>query len=71
MKKLEDVEVPNRQKAVFECDVSDPEAEVQWFKEDKVGQGYVECKCMCPCSQIAVDLYSLLFRCCSTLLYIF
>ena len=42
MKKLEDVEVPNRQKAVFECDVSDPEAEVTWFKEDKVGHGHLD-----------------------------
>jgi len=39
MKKLEDVEGQERQKALFECDVSDPEAEVKWFRgfrDDKV-----------------------------------
>ncbi|KAL3842488.1 hypothetical protein ACJMK2_020494, partial [Sinanodonta woodiana] len=35
MKKLEDVEGVEREKAIFECDVSDPEAEVTWWKEDK------------------------------------
>lgn len=36
MKKLEDVEGQERQKAMFECDVSDPEAEVKWFRDEKV-----------------------------------
>ena len=36
MKKLEDVEGMEREKAVFECDVNDPEAEVKWFKGEKV-----------------------------------
>lgn len=44
MKKLEDVEGQERQKAMFECDVSDPEAEVTWYRDDKVRrqvtQGY-------------------------------
>ncbi|XP_052800015.1 twitchin-like isoform X4 [Mya arenaria] len=35
MKKLEDVEGQERQRAIFECDVSDPEAEVSWFRDDK------------------------------------
>lgn len=37
MKKLEDVEAVEREKATFTCDVSDPEAEVSWFKDEKVG----------------------------------
>jgi hypothetical protein len=36
MKKLEDIEGQERQKAIFECDVSDPEAEVSWFRDEKV-----------------------------------
>lgn len=36
MKKLEDVEGQERQRATFECDVSDPEAEVTWFRDEKV-----------------------------------
>ncbi|XP_071104533.1 twitchin-like isoform X3 [Haliotis cracherodii] len=35
MKKLEDVEAVEREKATFTCDVSDPEAEVSWFKDEK------------------------------------
>ncbi|ESO91795.1 hypothetical protein LOTGIDRAFT_121852 [Lottia gigantea] len=35
MKKLEDVEAVEREKAIFECDVSDPEAEVSWFRDEK------------------------------------
>ena len=36
MKKLEDVEAAEREKAFFECDVSDPEAEVGWLRDGKV-----------------------------------
>lgn len=36
MKLLEDVEGVERDKAVFECDVNDPEAEVTWWRGDKV-----------------------------------
>ena len=36
MKLLDDVEGVERDKAVFECDVNDPEAEVKWFRGDKV-----------------------------------
>lgn len=38
MKKLDDVEAMEREKCYFECDVSDPDAEVHWFKfkSDKV-----------------------------------
>ena len=36
MKKLEDVEAAEREKAFFECDVSDPEAEVTWLRDGKV-----------------------------------
>ncbi|XP_061166987.1 twitchin-like isoform X9 [Saccostrea echinata] len=35
MKLLEDVEGVERDKAVFECDVNDPEAEVTWWKGNK------------------------------------
>ncbi|XP_052706840.1 twitchin-like isoform X1 [Crassostrea angulata] len=35
MKLLEDVEGVERDKAVFECDVNDPEAEVTWWRGDK------------------------------------
>ncbi|XP_041366543.1 twitchin-like isoform X3 [Gigantopelta aegis] len=35
MKKLDDVEAVERERAMFECDVSDPEADVTWFKEEK------------------------------------
>ncbi|KAK3103159.1 hypothetical protein FSP39_016894 [Pinctada imbricata] len=34
MKQLEDVEGMEREKAIFECDVNDPEAEVHWYKAD-------------------------------------
>ena len=34
MRQLEDVEGMEREKAIFECDVNDPEAEVHWFKAD-------------------------------------
>ena len=36
MKKCEDVEAAEREKAFFECDVSDPEAEVSWLRDGKV-----------------------------------
>ena len=36
MKKLEDVEAVEREKALMECDVSDPEADVTWWRGDKV-----------------------------------
>ena len=36
MKLLDDVEGVERDRAVFECDVNDPEAEVKWFRNDKV-----------------------------------
>ena len=36
MKKLEDVEAVEREKAIFECDVSDPEADVTWWRGEKV-----------------------------------
>ena len=36
MKKLEDTEAVEREKATMECDVSDPEADVSWFREGKV-----------------------------------
>lgn len=36
MKKLEDVEAVEREKATLECDVSDPEADVVWLREGKV-----------------------------------
>ena len=36
MKKLEDVEAAEREKAFFECDVSDPDAEVTWERDGKV-----------------------------------
>ena len=36
MKKLDDVEAVERERAMFECDVSDPEADVTWFKDEKV-----------------------------------
>ncbi|XP_069132543.1 twitchin-like isoform X11 [Argopecten irradians] len=32
MKKLDDIEAMEREKCYFECDVSDPEAEVKWYK---------------------------------------
>ncbi|XP_021346443.1 twitchin-like isoform X8 [Mizuhopecten yessoensis] len=32
MKKLDDIEAMERDKCYFECDVSDPEAEVKWYK---------------------------------------
>lgn len=38
MKLLEDVEGVERDKAVFECDVNDPEAEVTWWRGDKVSE---------------------------------
>lgn len=39
MKLLDDVEGVERDRAVFECDVNDPEAEVKWFRNDKVCVG--------------------------------
>lgn len=36
MKLLDDVEGIERDRATFECDVNDPEAEVKWFRNDKV-----------------------------------
>ena len=36
MKPLDDVEAVEREKAIFECDVSDPEADVTWFRGEKV-----------------------------------
>ncbi|KAH3877136.1 hypothetical protein DPMN_000993, partial [Dreissena polymorpha] len=45
MKKLEDIEGMERQKATFECDVSDPEAEVTWWRDEKgTGQCDTELK---------------------------
>ena len=35
-KMLEDIEAVEREKALFECDVSDPEADVTWFRGEKV-----------------------------------
>ncbi|XP_071120619.1 twitchin-like isoform X18 [Mytilus edulis] len=35
MKLLDDVEGIERDRATFECDVNDPEAEVKWFRNDK------------------------------------
>nr|KAG5709145.1 hypothetical protein BaRGS_028601 [Batillaria attramentaria] len=35
MKKLDDVEAVEREKAIFECDVSDPEADVTWWRGEK------------------------------------
>ena len=43
MKQLEDIEGQERQKAVFECDVSDPEAEVSWFRDEKVRSKVIWC----------------------------
>lgn len=40
MKLLDDVEGVERDRAVFECDVNDPEAEVKWFRNDKVFVGW-------------------------------
>ena len=36
MKNLEDVEAVEREKAMMECDVSDPGADVTWFRDGKV-----------------------------------
>jgi len=47
MKKLEDVEGIEREKSLFECDVNDPEAEVKWFKGDKVSEGFKTLNCNC------------------------
>lgn len=41
MKLLDDVEAVEREKAIFECDVSDPEADVTWWRGDKVRQGFM------------------------------
>ncbi|KAL8565325.1 hypothetical protein ACOMHN_029021 [Nucella lapillus] len=35
MKPLDDVETVEREKALMECDVSDPEAEVKWWRAEK------------------------------------
>ncbi|XP_070200689.1 twitchin-like isoform X4 [Littorina saxatilis] len=35
MKKLDDVEAVEREKAIFECDVSDSEADVTWWRGEK------------------------------------
>lgn len=43
MKLLEDVEGVERDKAVFECDVNDPEAEVTWWRGDKVSGAKKKC----------------------------
>ncbi|XP_059156398.1 twitchin-like isoform X4 [Physella acuta] len=42
MKKLEDVEAVEREKATLECDVSDHEADVIWLREGKDTPGVIE-----------------------------
>ena len=57
MKKLEDVEAVEREKAIFECDVSDPEADVTWWRGEKVhnscllllGHSFSWVKAFCSC----------------------
>ncbi|XP_055900297.1 twitchin-like isoform X6 [Biomphalaria glabrata] len=42
LRKLEDVEAVEREKATMECDVSDPEADVIWLREGKDSPGVIE-----------------------------
>ena len=46
MKPLDDVEAVEREKAMFECDVSDPEAEVTWWRGDKVHHSLLLLSCL-------------------------
>ena len=43
MKMLDDVEAVEREKAIMECDVSDPEADVTWWRGDKVHNSFPLC----------------------------
>jgi len=50
VKQLEDTDCIEKETVEFVCEVNEPDAPVQWFREEKVSiNGACVCVCVCVC----------------------